>query len=262
MRRALAECKALDEKVGGAEINKFAGKLRPERSRRLGQPIAGYFISLSGFTETAVDQEREAADEAIILIDGARAALELIKGRVLVTRETAASQAGKCSVQHPELSMDPSFEIFAHKIGWLWAIFFNQGKQRTHFLLIHADGTPLSASIARIVADEAQVNYGDMATLASLNPVAADQGEEKSQFDAALSLYRDYLRVECGSIMLDGLPADADVGTLKLHLESLFVPLHVVLEPRADPVIYPSRSKRRQAAAKSAAIWYFAGNPH
>lgn len=44
-RRAIAECKALEEKVGGAEVNKLAGKLRPERSRHSGHTVAGYFIS-------------------------------------------------------------------------------------------------------------------------------------------------------------------------------------------------------------------------
>jgi hypothetical protein len=145
---------------------------------------------------------------------------------VLVPLEEATSQAGKCSAGHPGLSIDQSFELFAHKIGWLWAIFFSQGKQRTHFVLIHADGTPLSAAIAKIVADEAREIYEEIAALVCLNPVVATQHEERGRFDAALALYREYLRAECGSIMLDGLPADADVGALKLHLENLFVPVH------------------------------------
>jgi Restriction endonuclease len=68
-RLALAECKALTAKAGGKEINAFAGKLRPEQRKHPGVPITPYFISLSGFTETSVDQEAESGDDAVILVD-------------------------------------------------------------------------------------------------------------------------------------------------------------------------------------------------
>ena len=40
-----------------------------------------------------------------------------------------------------------------------------------------------------------------------------------------LAAYAKYLTDECGSIQLDGLPADGDAGSRRLRLESLFVPL-------------------------------------
>src|SRR5262249_51689731 len=43
----------------------------------------------------------------------------------------------------------------------------------------------------------------------------------------ALAAYRQYLASECGDIQLDGLPADSDVGSRRLRLEHLFVPLHL-----------------------------------
>src|SRR5229473_7342667 len=48
-RRAIGECKATGETVGGGEVNKFVGALDAELSE--GPPITGYFISLSGFKE-------------------------------------------------------------------------------------------------------------------------------------------------------------------------------------------------------------------
>src|SRR5258708_26856213 len=56
-RRVLAECKSTGKKVGGDAINKFVGILDAER-RQDDDEILGYFISLSGFTETAIEQER------------------------------------------------------------------------------------------------------------------------------------------------------------------------------------------------------------
>jgi Restriction endonuclease len=137
-RRAIAECKALDEKVGGTEVNKLAGKLRPERNRRSGHGVAGYFISLSGFPGTAIDQEDEAGHEAVILIDGPQVVSELIKGRVLVSVEVATSQAGKTAAEYTQLSLDDAPELLAHKMGWLWVVYYCQGKQRTHFVFVDA----------------------------------------------------------------------------------------------------------------------------
>ena len=96
-RLAMAECKALKAKAGGKEINAFAGKLRPEQRKHPGVSITPYFISLSGFTETSVDQEEESGDDAVILVDGPRIITELIKGRILVQLEKATEKAGQCT---------------------------------------------------------------------------------------------------------------------------------------------------------------------
>ena len=57
-RLAVAECKANDSKIGGDDINKFVGALDAEK-RKAAAPVTGYFVSLSGFTETAIEQEKE-----------------------------------------------------------------------------------------------------------------------------------------------------------------------------------------------------------
>ncbi|MBD0371348.1 MAG: restriction endonuclease [Pyrinomonadaceae bacterium] len=52
-RRAVAECKATIDAIGGGDLNKFVGALDAEREDDL--PLTGYFISLAGFTETAIE---------------------------------------------------------------------------------------------------------------------------------------------------------------------------------------------------------------
>src|SRR5438445_13853460 len=53
-RMAIAECKAVAEKIGGTDINTLGGRLRTEQRKNPGRSITPYFISLSGFTEPAV----------------------------------------------------------------------------------------------------------------------------------------------------------------------------------------------------------------
>src|ERR1700722_15160478 len=111
-------------------------------------------------------------------------------------------------------------------------------------LFVHADGTPLSANIAKSVAHEVSEVYPEIRTMTCLNPNVIAANEEQEQLAAALTRYQEYLRAECGFIMLDGLPADSDVGALKLRLENLFVPLHVIAEPGADSPAPRKRSGR------------------
>ena len=53
---------------------------------------------------------------------------------------------------------------------------------------------------------------------------------------AALTAYAKYLTDECGVIMLDGLPADGEIGVRRLRLENLFVPLHLTLAKNRESV--------------------------
>src|SRR4051794_15525357 len=67
-RRVVGECKAHADKMGGAESNKFFGALERERRKYKRTPVAGYFVSLSGFTETGIEQENETGDDRVILL--------------------------------------------------------------------------------------------------------------------------------------------------------------------------------------------------
>jgi hypothetical protein len=230
-RSAIAECKATGEKVGGAEINKLAGKLRPERQRREDQSdVTGYFISLSGFTESAIDQECESRSDAVILIDANRAVQELIKGRILVPIEVADERAGRLVGQSRDLTLDKAHELLAYKNCWVWAVYFSRDHERTHVAFIHADGTPIASSIAReVVADYLRIDSG-IASLDCLNRDIETMSDEVAKLERAQARYHDYLVAECGSILLDGLPADAVVGALRLKLEDLFVPMNVITD--------------------------------
>jgi hypothetical protein len=233
-RLAMAECKALKAKAGGKEINTLAGKLRPEQRKHPGVSITPYFIPLSGFTETSVDQEDESGEDAIILVDGPRIIIELIKGRILVPLEKATEKAGQCTAGLKRLVLDEGAEILAHDRGWFWAVYYTQGKQRTHIVLVHADGTPVAASMARDIIEADRTVGGTMHKLACLNPEPVIAPNTDQQIAAALAKYSEYLNAECGYILLDGLPADAEVGSQRLRLENLFVPLHLIVANRTD----------------------------
>jgi hypothetical protein len=223
-RHAIAECKATADTIGGTDLNKFVGALDAEHERD--KPITGYFISLSGFKETAIEQEKKRRNTRIILLTGSDVIEELIKGRILVAKEHATEIAGRLCAGQDSLALDDQVELLAHQRGWMWAIYWTQGKQRTHFALIHADGTPL----ARVLADEIiaadQSCNGALYGLTCLNPMPTGTYNAE-QMAKAVSAYARYLSDECGFILLDGLPADSDVGSRPMRLENLFVPLHL-----------------------------------
>ena len=62
--------------------------------------------------------------------------------------EKATEKAGQCTAGLHRLVLDEDAELLAHERGWIWACDYTQGKQRTHIVLVHADGTPVAAAIA------------------------------------------------------------------------------------------------------------------
>lgn len=125
----IAECKAHAEKIGGAELNKFYAALTRERKNHRAGSVAGYFVSLGGFTETGIDQENETGDDKVILVDARKTIQELQRCHVIVPPTIAAEQAGQCALhnglQHAELT---SLELFGHGSGYLWAAFYQHAK--------------------------------------------------------------------------------------------------------------------------------------
>src|SRR5690242_19055906 len=85
-RRVLAECKAHDAPIGGPDLNKFFGILSRERMKASTKELAGYFVSLGGFTENSIDQEMQTGPGALILLDGLTVLNELEKTRVIVSQ--------------------------------------------------------------------------------------------------------------------------------------------------------------------------------
>ncbi len=228
-RLLIAECKATKNQIGGDDINKFIGVLDAERHKNSKIPIIGYYISLSGYTETAIEQERDAGGKRLILLDGYSVIMELIKGRIIIPQAKATERAGRCAAnQSKTLKLDSPFEIVAHKLGLIWVIYFSLNKKRTHFSLIHADGEAIDPSIAEIIVASDKSLGGSLHTLSYLPPLT-DKSILEKDISQVKQKYFKYLSEECGFITLEGLPADQEVGSQRLRLENIFLPLF--LEP-------------------------------
>jgi hypothetical protein len=130
-RRAIAECKATADPIGGGDLNKFVGALDVEHDEAL--PVIGYFISLSGFTETAIEQELGRRRTKIIWLTSTQVIEQLITGRILVSKERATELSGRYCSDLKHLVLDPDAELLAHERGWIWCVYFTVGKGRTHF---------------------------------------------------------------------------------------------------------------------------------
>jgi len=236
-RRAIAECKAAKNKTGGDEINKFVGSLDVEKNKTPDVQITGYFISLSGFKETAIEQEKDAGGDRVILLDGAHVIYELIEGRIITPIERAMERAGRCAAGQPvELLPDPACELLAHDMGWIWAVYFTQNKQRTHFALIYSDGESIATALAETIIESDKSTGGTLHSLHYLSP-SDEASISESRIDDARTQYLEYLDREYGEITLEGLPADQEVGSRRLKLENIFVPLHLerISESQRDP---------------------------
>ncbi len=233
-RRVVGECKAHAVKMGGEELNKFFGVLTRERRKSAPAPVAGYFVSLSGFTETGIEQENETGDDRVILINAEQVIGELERSRVIVGSAQAAERAGQCAQNAGLRDADlDGVELLGHQRGYIWAVFYAQAKQRTHFALIHADGTALADSVAREVIDADQRCGGVLRCLCYLAPAIPAQ-DRIAIVSRAVAHFRQWLAEECGYIQLDGLPADTDLSATRLKLERLFVPLKATFIPKEE----------------------------
>jgi restriction endonuclease Mrr len=86
---AIAECKAHATAIGGDDVNKFIGVYDAEKrkiEKGKDKSTVGYFISLSGYKETTIEQENECDNERVILVKPEKIVQELIDGRILVVR--------------------------------------------------------------------------------------------------------------------------------------------------------------------------------
>ena len=92
-RMIAAECKTQNTPIGGSDLKKFYGVLDAER-RKTDVHIEGYFVSTSGFTETAIQQEKDLGGR-FALLGEKEIIFHLIRGRIIVTKEDASSEAVK-----------------------------------------------------------------------------------------------------------------------------------------------------------------------
>ncbi|MFI8233689.1 restriction endonuclease [Streptomyces sp. NPDC085900] len=230
-RTLIAECKATKAAVGGADTNKFAGAVQAERIKN--SQATAYFVSLGGFTAPAREQEEEAGHR-MTLLDGARIADELVRGRVVVERSVAAAVAGTCPDLPSNAKLGDRAALLVHEIGWIWAFFFKVSGKYSYFTLVHADGYGLHQDLADEVIDSDSTSSHLFSELQYVKP--SDVGEAVTKKQEAIQVYFSYLEREFGGITLEGLPADQEVGSKAIRLESLYVPLHLNPIPRQDEV--------------------------
>ena len=244
-RCAIAECKATADKIGGAEINKFFGAIDVERRQKEKNNIqmTGYYISLSGFAETAIQQELDTGVKRLILMNGNQVIEALIKGHIIVPLNKAMERGGRCAAAQSNDLRPELCEILAHNIGWVWGIYFTQNKQQTHFALIHADGEALAPDLADMIIQSDKEVGGTLHSLTYLPP-STTKSIEESEINEAQKKYYNYLESECGKITLEGLPADQEVGSRSLTLEHIFVPLY--LEESLEYPQFSSLSKKKE----------------
>ena len=229
-RVAIIESKAQAAKIGGDDLNKFVGAVDTERRklRKKGLAAVGYFVSKSGFTATAVEQEKERAadkqegDSEIILLGPEQLIKELINGNILCSTERAVS-----AVRVPDgLSLCGKTDLLASEFGWIWVLYYsNCPKQAaTHFAFVHADGNRLLNSVAKEILNARDKHFY------SLKYLPADPEEEQAERDKkeAKEAYFSYLDRELGEIQFEGIPTDKDAGAVKVKLENVFVPLRYI----------------------------------
>ncbi|ANZ38931.1 hypothetical protein BBK82_25525 [Lentzea guizhouensis] len=216
-RRLVAECKATSEPIGGSDINKFVGALDAEKRKHAPTPVQGYFVSLSGFRQTAVEQELELGDR-VTLIAGQDVVQRLSESAVVVPAEVAIERAAGLAARAPSNPRVLKVELLGHVDGWAWLVQLG-ADHPTHMCLVHADGRVLSAAAAAPL----QEHLPDLVLLAADAVPALD-----------LDHYKRYLLSEYGAITLEGMPVDHEVGSRNFRLESLYVPLQLRSVERLD----------------------------
>ncbi|MGW4491204.1 NACHT domain-containing protein [Streptomyces sp. NPDC004376] len=230
-RTLIAECKATKSPTGGSDTNKFAGAVQVERLRNNDIDIVSYFVSLGGFTASAREQEDDAGNR-LILLDSAKIVEELVRGRVIVSREQAALVASQCPDLPERAVLGQRCSLVIHDIGWIWAFYFKVGGRYAFYTLIHADGYGLDNQLAAAISTADADSTKNFTSLKYVTP--ADVVDSTPKQDQATTAYFAYLERECGGITLEGLPADHEVGAKTIRLESIYVPLHLSAIPRSD----------------------------
>jgi hypothetical protein len=251
--RVLAECKATADKTGGSDINKFVGALDVERRRMKSTTIDGYFISLNGFSPSALEQEDEA--HRIILLTGEQVASELIAGHLVASPTTATAAASRCLTQNNPLTLNPELELWAHDSGWYWRVLFSRESSAEAFALVHADGTLLGQAATEPIVATDRILGGDLHKLAL---VAADgyHDAEREAAKLALHAYQAFLAHDYGHLTVDGLPADEHLGSRSIALEDLFVPMHLQAIRSRDPgATYPDEPQQDTIDLEYALLW-------
>src|SRR4051794_7943454 len=105
-------------KVGGDEINKFVGSLDAERRKR-SESVTGFFISLAGFKDSALEQEDELGNARCVLVGDRQIITELEAANVLTHVENALTRAAEIAPPNTSAHVaDGDRPPQAHKVGF------------------------------------------------------------------------------------------------------------------------------------------------
>lgn len=247
---AIAECKAKQDTIGGSDINKFIGSLDAEKRKYVKQKsylendVVGYFVSISGYTETAIEQEKDLGEKRLILIDKTKIIEELIAGKIIYPIEQAVSNV-KFKEQQPQLLN--YVDLIAHSIGWIWVLYYGDNKSPTHFTLVHAEGKSLLEPLSKEILEFDLSDKNLFTGLKYLKPTNIRKDETKRR-EEAKNKYFQYIKNECGDIQFEGLPTDKDAGSIRVELENIFQPLHFenIIQNKESKNKFVSREKNRE----------------
>ncbi len=226
-RVAYVESSAQQTKPGTAEINAFAGSLALDLARGVfehsGGRIVGYFVSRSGFTAAAETQAKRLAQAGteVVLLGPSDIIRELVQGRVICSLDQAINAVRRPEDQPLFLCDRADLLVTAH--SWVWALYYSSfpHQKATHFALVHADGNQLLDSVAQQLLQEKPSSDTVFAGLTYLEPTPDIVRDQKK----ARQAYFQYLAAELGDIQFEGMPTDKDASSVKVKLESIFVPL-------------------------------------
>ena len=221
-RMAIVECKAQEKQVGGDDINKFVGLLEVESGKyeKEGKNIVGYFVSKSGFKESALAQEKERNEtkgrREIVLLGPDEIKRELISGKVLCPLEKAVDAIR--NIKDDKLKYCNDADLLVCEQGWIWILYYScfPNQKKTHFAFVHADGNQLLDDIAYEIIKKG--NFAGLTYIKGSSNIVLDK--EKAQ-----KAYFKYLETELGEIQFEGMPIDQETGVVKVTLENIFIPL-------------------------------------
>ncbi len=111
--------------------------------------------------------------------------------------------------------------------GWYRAVLFACQGAPSHVALIDAAGRSLARPDAERALTYDRLSGGILHTLHYMEPV--EPKADPADVARARAAYLRWVTDECGTMQLDGLPADADLSVKRMKLEDLFVPLRLEL---------------------------------
>lgn len=230
-RIAIVESKATKKPIGGTDINKFVGVLDVERNKyeQDGLDVVGYFVSMSGFTASALEQEKERlnahcysnSNGELVLMGPHEIVRELLQGNIICSLMQAVSAVRKSEKMN--LLLCKYVDLLASEYGWIWVLYYSQYPCQvpTYFALIHADGNHLNDDIVKPFLSILKSQSTAYSNLIYLKPNSCSILEQSLAKEA----YFQYLSSELGEIKFEGMPADKRVSAIKVNLEHIFIPL-------------------------------------